>query len=316
MVGPGIEVMQHRVISLLPSATEIVVELGYQHLLVGRSHECDFSKSIEQLPVCSEPRVDVSGSSREIDDTVRESMRDSLSIYRILAEQLRRLEPTIVITQTQCEVCAVSLRDVEAALQEMVGSQPTIVALAPMALSDIWDDVIRVAAAVGTESRGQQLVARLQSNLEYVSTSTDTSDDRPKVVCIEWLDPLMTAGNWTPELVKTAGGEPLLCESGKHSPWISWENLRDADPDYLVVMPCGFSIARTRQEAGLLTSHPSWNELRAVREKRVFIADGNRYFNRPGPRVVESAEILAEIFGRDQMQPKHQGSGWQQLNSD
>ncbi|MBC8354175.1 MAG: cobalamin-binding protein [Planctomycetes bacterium] len=307
--------MRHRIISLLPSATEIVASLGCEDLLVGRSHECDFPESVGQLPVCCEPQIDVSGSSHEIDKNVRSSLRDALSIYRVLSEPLRRLAPTILITQTQCDVCAVSLHDVENALGELVESIPTVLALAPMALVDIWDDILRVARVIGEEQRGTDLVARLQRQLDELGATVNKPKARPTVACIEWIDPLMTAGNWTPELVKIAGGEPVLCESGKHSPWISWQDLRQADADYIIVMPCGFSIERTKQELTLLTTNPYWDQLSAVRHRRVFIADGNQYFNRPGPRVVESAQIIAEILDQSDATALHQGGGWQPLSS-
>ncbi len=306
---------QHRIISLIPSATEIVAALGYEQSLVGRSHECDFPATVKRLTICSEPRIDLTGTSRQIDNAVNDAVRDALSVYRVFADELERLQPTIVITQTQCDVCAVNLRDVEAAVCEFVDSKPSIVALEPMALADIWSDIMQVAEAVGDVTAGESLVAKLQDRLDAIS-DTDTSESQPPTMaCIEWLDPLMVAGNWIPELVEIAGAQPIMCESGKHSPWVSWDELHEHDPDFIAIMPCGFNIERTMREIHLLTDHPVWQNLKAVRNNRVFLTDGNQYFNRSGPRVVESAEILSEIVSPDSGTPCHLSSGWQPLSS-
>ena len=307
--------MQHRIVSLIPSATEIVAALGYSQSLVGRSHECDFPANVKQLTVCSEPRIDVSGTSRQIDKAVLVAVHEALSVYRVFTEELKRLQPTIIITQTQCDVCAVNLRDVEAAVCEFVDTKPQIVALEPMALPDIWADIMRVADAIGDAPAGERVVAGLKQRLLALHPPDFESVYRPTVACIEWLDPLMCAGNWIPELVELAGGVPVLCESGKQSPWISWENLKQQDPDYIVIMPCGFDIQRTCDELHLLTGHPVWAHLKAVKKQRVFLTDGNQYFNRSGPRVVESAEILAEILHPEQVSSRHLGVGWQRLSS-
>lgn len=308
--------MQHRIVSLIPSATEIVAALGYEHLLVGRSHECDFPSSVKRLTVCSEPRIDVSGTSAQIDKAVLGAVREALSVYRVFVDELKRLQPTIIITQTQCDVCAVNLRDVEAAVCEFVDTKPAIVALEPMALPDIWADIQRVADAIGDELAGQRLVNELQQRLEALPATRPMGSSPPTVACIEWLDPLMMAGNWIPELVELAGGQPILCEQGKHSPWITWDDLVRHDPNYIVIMPCGFDIQRTVEELHLLTDHSAWPQLNAVKNHRVFLTDGNQYFNRSGPRVVESAEILAEILRGDQTAFNHRGFGWQPLSSD
>jgi iron complex transport system substrate-binding protein len=287
---------EHRIVSLLASATEIVAALGYQSSLVGRSHECDFPAGVENLPICSQPRIDVSGSSSEIDQAVKQALTSGLSIYEVLTDELERLQPTIVITQTQCDVCAITLSDVESALRDLTGSRPELVALQPMQLSDVWQDVRSVAQAIGDIAAGEKLVASLKSRLEKVRCDADAQTDgsKPTVVCIEWMEPLMTAGNWVPELVEIAGGTPLLCEAGKHSPWLEWDQLIAADPDAIFVMPCGFSSERIRQELHLLESHDRWLELKAPQKGNVFVVDGHQFFNRPGPRLVESAEILAK----------------------
>lgn len=303
-----------RIVSLISSATEIVCALGFEEHLVGRSHECDYPPSVQRVTVCSEPRIDVTGSSRELDERVKSVVRDAASVYRIHADVLERLRPTVLITQTQCEVCAVSLRDVEAALCRMVSSHPQIVPLEPNALADVWQGIAQVADALGATERGTALVARLQNRLDELAARAATLSARPTIACIEWIDPLMAAGNWVPELVQIAGGTNLFGQAGRHSPWMTWDELVARDPDVIVLMPCGFDIPRTRQELGTLTTRPEWPRLRAVRTGRVFVTDGNQYFNRPGPRLVESAEILAELLHPAVFDFGHEGTGWERVS--
>lgn len=307
--------MIHRVVSLLPAATEIVCALGAEASLVGRSHECDFPSSVTDLPVCSRPRIDVCGSSRDIDNRVKQALRDGLSIFEIDVERLNRLEPTLVLTQAQCDVCAVSLADVEAALASRVGSRPQVVSLVPNCLNDVLGDVRRVAEALDLVEQGELLTARLERNFEHLTRQgvLPNDHDRPSVVCLEWFEPLMTAGNWVPELVEIAGGRNLLSRAGQHSPWLEWHELIAADPDVLVLMPCGWSIPRARAESPPLISHPDWLRLKAVRAGRVFVVDGHHYFNRPGPRLVDSAAILVELLHPDLGLKTHRGSGWEPL---
>ncbi|MBL8848810.1 MAG: cobalamin-binding protein [Planctomycetaceae bacterium] len=299
-----------RIVSLIASATEIVAALGFGEELVGRSHECDWPHDVTRLPMCSAPRIDVHGSSREIDDRVKDALRDAVSVYRVDAQMLDELRPTHIITQTQCEVCAVSLKDVEAAVCDLVSSRPQIVSLAPMCLADVWDDIRRVADALGAPARGSELVADLQRRLAVVVDVAQRQARRPRIACIEWIDPLMCAGNWVPELVELAGGRDILGTPGQHSPYISLADVAAADPDVIAVMPCGFDIARTRAEMPALQQNPAWRALRAVQAGRVYLTDGNQYFNRPGPRMVESAEILAELLHPEAFPPRHRGTGW------
>ncbi len=308
--------MSNRIISLIPSATEIVTALGLQDQLVGRSHECDFPESIRSLPVCSEPRIDVNASSGEIDRQVKSALANAVSIYKLNVEELTRLQPTHLITQTQCEVCAVSLQDVQQAVCQMVGSQPEVISHNPNSLADIWNDIQITADKLGVPERGHELIASLKDRLEQVRQSVVGRTVKPSVVCLEWLNPLMAAGNWVPELVEIAGGVPLLCEAGKHSPYFEWSSLHQANPDVIAIMPCGFDIPRTISELGVLFDSPDWFELRAVRQGRVYLTDGNQFFNRPGPRVVESAEILAEILhdvGHNRPDHRHHQAGWIRL---
>jgi len=299
-----------RIVSLIASATEIVCALGFEDCMVGRSHECDFPPSVERLPVCSSSKVDVDGSSRAIDDQVRAIVADALSVYRVNARLLDELAPTVIVTQTQCEVCAVSLKDVEQAVCELVSSEPRIVSLAPMDLGDVFDDIGAVAAALGRPERAERLNAGLTARLDSIRERSIQLAERPTIACIEWIDPLMHAENWVPELVEIAGGRVMLGEAGKHSGYFEFERVIEADPEVIAVMPCGFDIPRTAAEMSPLAAQPGWSELSAVRNGRVFLTDGNQYFNRPGPRVVESAEILAELLHPEVFDFGHRGSGW------
>lgn len=302
-----------RIVSLIPSATEIVAALGFIEQLVGRSHECDFPPEVAGRAVCSEPKIDVHGAGREIDERVKHALRDGMSVYRVFGDVLERLRPTTIITQMQCEICAVSLQDVEAAVCELVGSQPQIVALEPMALDDVWSDIRKVARALCVPDRAERLVTEYRARLAAIEDGTKFLQARPRVACIEWIDPLMSAGNWVPELVEIAGGENLFGQAGQHSPWLDWTSLCEADPDVIVVMPCGWNMERIGLELSSLTERIEWPSLTAVRTGRVALTDGNQYFNRPGPRLVESAEILAEILHPQRFTFGHRGSGWTSL---
>ncbi|HVS38340.1 MAG TPA: cobalamin-binding protein [Gemmataceae bacterium] len=302
-----------RIVSLIASATEIVCALGFEEQLVGRSHECDYPESVRRLPIVTAPKFDVEGSSREIDQRVKALLSDALSVYRVDAERLRELEPDVIVTQSHCEVCAVSLRDVERAVCSWLRACPKLVSLAPNRLADVWTDIELVAEALDARDCGGQAIRRLQSRMDAIADRARSLTDRPTVACIEWIDPLMAAGNWMPELVERAGGVNLFGEAGKHSPWMTWDQLAERDPDVIVVLPCGFDIGRTRQEMPALTERPEWPRLRAVRDGRVFLTDGNQFFNRPGPRLVESLEILAELLHPEAFRFGHEGIAWQQL---
>ena len=302
--------MRHRIVSLIASATEIVCALGFERELVGRSHECDHPPGVARLPTCSSSKVKVEAASRAIDDQVQAIVRDGLSVYSVDPGLLDRLAPTVIVTQTQCEVCAVSLRDVERAVCDLVRSQPAIVSLEPMALDDVWSDIRAVAGALGEPARADELVGRLTGRLEVLRAATRTLRPRPSIACIEWIDPLMMAGNWVPELVECAGGTDPLGEAGQHSGHMDIDELVAADPDIIAIMPCGFDIERAEREMPALTARPEWQRLSAVRAGRVVITDGNQYFNRPGPRVVESAEILVECLHPGRFDFGHRGRGW------
>lgn len=302
-----------RIVSLLPSLTEIVCALELRGALVGRSHECDFPDGVEALPVLTRPKLDAAAPSRAIDARVRDLVERGLSVYRVDAERLRDLAPDVILTQDHCEVCAASLPDVEAALAEWSEGAPRVVSVAPRRIADVLSSFSHVAAELGVPEAGHGLAARVLSGMEEIAAHGQGAGSRPRVACLEWIDPPMGAGNWMPELVAMAGGEPLFGEAGEHSPWITWPELTAADPDVLVIVPCGFSMARTRTE---LASVPEIAELRAVREGRAAIADGNAFFNRPGPRLLESLAILAEIVHPARFPARRdgrRGAGWEPL---
>lgn len=284
-----------RIVSLLPSTTEIACALDLAAALVGRSHECDFPPDVAVLPACTAPKFEPDGTSREIDTRVRDLVERGLSVYRVDADRLRALAPDVILTQSQCEVCAASERDVEEALATWLGKRPRVLSLAPATLADVWAGVARVAAELGVAERGRELARILEARTAAVAALA-SGVARPGVALIEWVDPLMSAGNWMPEMVAIAGGRSLFGEHGKTSPWLSFEALAAHDPEVIVAIPCGFGLARSQTELALLARDPRWPRLRAVRGGRVFAADGNAWFNRPGPRLAESAEILAEIL--------------------
>ncbi len=296
-----------RILPLISSATEIVHALGLGALQVGRSHECDYPPGVLALPVCTRPAIPVSGSSAEIDKLVKERLRSALSIYEVDAALIRDLRPTHIITQTQCEVCAVSLTDVQNALREEWALDAQIVSCEPYALADVWKDIQRIATACGQGKTGNRLVAGLQKRMTALQL---TPRARPTVAAIEWLEPLMTGGNWVPELIEMAGGRSLFGTAGQHSPWMTWEQLVAADPDVIVALPCGFDLRRTREEMHWLTDRAEWPQLKAVGNDRVFICDGNQFMNRPGPRLVESLEIFAQLLHPDRFEPTLRGVGW------
>ncbi len=302
-----------KIVTLLPSATEIICALGFEDDLIGRSHECDFPASVTRLPTLTAPKFKVQGTSAEIDRRVKKIVSDALSVYRVDPVLLRTLGAEVIVTQSQCQVCAVSESDVEAAVANWMGARPKIVSLAPYKLADIFSDITRVAIALEAPERAAAVVARLRGRMDAIALRASVLESRPTFACVEWLSPLMSAGNWMPELAAMAGGRNLFGRVGEHSPWMKLEELAAADPDVIMIAPCGFPIARTTAELPVLSGDPRWRELRAVREGRVFIADGNQYFNRPGPRIAESLEILAEMMHPEAFHFGHEGTGWQRI---
>ena len=302
--------MYPKIVSLLPAATEIVCALGLEQHLVGRSHECDYPLPVRQLPVCSEANFPDNFSSSEIDVKVKEILADALSVYTVKRDVIKTLAPDVVITQAQCEVCAVSLKEVEQALENYLDKNTQIISLQPNQLDDIFDDIKTIADALNVSEAGALLLEELHERVDIIRHKLKFIENKPTVACIEWLDPLMVSGNWIPEMVSIAGGTSILANPGKHSPYIEWEQIVAADPDIIIVMPCGFPIERTLKEMDILLQRPGFSELKAVKNNKVYIADGNQYFNRPGPRIVDSIEILAEIINPKQFAFGYEGEGW------
>jgi iron complex transport system substrate-binding protein len=299
-----------RIVSLLPSATEIVCALGLFDL-VGRSHECDYPPEVTRLPALTAPRFNPEGPSAEVDRRVKAILENALSVYQVDADQLMALRPDVIVTQSQCEVCAVSERELNSALaQWMGGAAPAVVSLRAASLDGVMADIARTAAALGVEQAGAQVVNSVRERLDRIRERANRTGSRPSVAVIEWIDPLMSGGNWMPELVEIAGARNLFGQAGQHSPWITFDQITAADPDVIVVSPCGFGIDRSLQELAMLERNPLWHNLKAVKNKQVFVADGNHYFNRPGPRLVDSAEILAEIFHPELFHFGYKGEGW------
>ncbi|MFI5007240.1 MAG: cobalamin-binding protein [Solirubrobacterales bacterium] len=295
-----------RIVSLIPSATEIVCALGFRDRLVGRSHECDFPSDVESLPALTAPKMDPRAGTEAIDRDVRRLVEQGLSVYRIDTDALERLQPDLVVTQDQCQVCAVSLADVSAAVCQLAKREVQVVSLSPLSLADVFQDALTVSRALGVEDQGRELVAEQRGRLAATASAAPRGP-RPRVAHIEWIAPLMVGGHWMHELVEAAGGEHRLgVRDGNNRP-VPWDDLRAYDPEVVVIAPCGFKIPQSERDLGLLERLPGWSETTAVRTGRVFLADGNAFFNRPGPRLVDTAEIVqAAMFGR---QARHRFPG-------
>lgn len=291
-----------RIVSLIASATEIVAALEFADQLVGVSHECDYPlEAVKGRTVVTSPKMDVTRKSPDIHKDVQAIVARGLSVYNIDVEKLKALNPDVIITQDQCEVCAVTYEDVVQATRQCLNTNAKIVTLHPDSLEDIFADIFKVAEALegwrrGALERGEKLMADLWSKMNHVAAQTKGPVGKPRVVCLEWLSPLMVAGNWMPRLVAMAGGVNGITQEGEHTKVISWDELRALDPDILLLMPCGFKIAQTLENRADLESLPGFAQLQAVRNQKVFVIDGNTYMNRPGPRILESLYILAGVF--------------------
>ncbi|MFJ1730272.1 cobalamin-binding protein [Streptomyces sp. NPDC088254] len=285
-----------RIVSLLPAATDIVAELGLTDQLVGRTHECDWPPGeVASVPVVTGADLDQEAlTSREISDAVGGSAHSGSSLYTLDTEALATLRPDVILTQDLCDVCAVSYEKVSRTVR-LLDADTQVLSLEPRTLDDVLDCLVTVGELLGVRGLAEQKRAAMAARLDQVR-ATVAGRQRPRVVAIEWLDPLWPAGHWVPEQVTTAGGEPLLARPGEHTKPMTWEAVRAAQPDVVVVLPCGFPPERTLRESTLLTGLPGWPDLPAVRSGRVWVLDGPAYFNRPGPRVVRGAEVLAHVL--------------------
>ncbi len=299
-----------RIASLLPSATEIVCALGLADRIVGVSHECDFPAEIRGRPVLTAPKIDPHDDSAGIHAAIERLVRDGLGVYRIDDALLKAVAPDVIVTQDQCDVCAVPLADVTAAVRLVLARAVDVVSLRPSRLADLWDDIARVGAATGASAAVGPLVDGLRARIAALGRSAGRIVRRPRVAVIEWIEPLMVAGNWVPDLVELAGGAAHhLVEPGAHSRPVDWTALAAYEPEVVVIAPCGFTIAHTRRDLHHLTRRPEWETLPAVRAGRVYLVDGNVYLNRPGPRLVDGGEIIAHLVHPREF-PAVAGDGW------
>ena len=284
--------MPPRVVSLLPSATEIVAALGVDP--VATSHECDHPPSVADTPSVVDSRIDADASSAEIDEQVQASADDG-GVYRIDREALAAADPDVVISQGICEVCAVDTVVVESAIEEL-GLDCELVTTDPHSVEDILSDIERVGNALNRSGRARELTDDLRARIDRVATVANESPIAPEIAVLDWLDPPMVAGHWVPELVDLAGGKYGLADPSDASTPREWAEIREYDPDILVAAPCGFGIEQTFENRSDLTDRPGWSSLRAVRMNRVYAVDGHHLMNRPGPRVVDSLEALASLL--------------------
>ncbi len=296
-----------RIVSLLASGTELVCALGAGDRLVGRSHECDHPSWVRRLPAVSHPTFDIVGTSREIDERVRARLLAGQPLYEVDESALVALAPDLLITQTHCEVCAVTPADLAHGSRALVREQA--VALRIGSLDAILSGFREVAGVLGVEPRAEELVSAIRDRQNALAERL-VGLPRPSVVCLEWIDPLFAMGNWGPELIDRAGGASVLGQQGSHSSAIAWDVLREADPDVLIVAPCGFGLERAASEMHVLAAHSGWDELRAVQSGRVFVADGNIYFNRSGPSLFDTPAIAAEMLHPASFAPAHEKAVW------
>jgi len=313
-----------RIVSLLSSATEILFAIGAADQVVAISHECDYPPESQHLPRATRSLVNSSRPSHEIDEQVKRLMEAGEPLYEIDRELIRRLQPDLIVTQAQCDVCAVRYQDVvDFVAAELALARAKVLDVQPHTLDDILRDVICVGEAAEASRSGREYAESLNVRIKQVAAKGGAETDgaagrqRPRVICLEWTDPIMTAGNWTPGLIELAGGHSCLAYPGRHSTYAPWDSVRANDCDVLLVAPCGFGLARSQQEAQRLVALPGFTDLTAVRSGRTFVIDGNAYLNRSGPRIVDSLEILAYLIRPDLFEPPSgelaEGRAWARL---
>ena len=285
-----------RIVSLLPSATEIICDLGLRANLVGVSHECDFPLNVRGLPVVTSSVIPKDATSADIDRLVRDHLSKFKALYQLDLNLLRELQPDVIVTQALCDVCAVSAEDVEAVVNELP-SRPTVINLEPMSLEDLFATTLEVGRVAGVEQRALARVDDFRRRISAVEARRPADiEDYPRVVFLEWVDPPFNAGHWTPELIALAGGHDCLGDAGKASTTLNWEDIVAAQPDALCIACCGFSAMRSFEDLQILKQLPGWDDLPCVEQERVQVFDGNAFFNRPGPRLIDSLELLAHAL--------------------
>lgn len=284
-----------KIVSLLPSATEIVCGLGLRDQLVGVTHECDYPSDVSDLPKVTRTVIPKDASSVEIDSLVRDRLKTQQALYSLDAAVMRALEPDLIVTQALCDVCAVAESEVTSVASSLP-SKPRVINMEPSSLGEVLDCISHVAEAAGVREEGNRYVQELQSRIDRISTRSLGIRDKPSVLLLEWIDPPFSAGHWSPDLVSRAGGREAIGIAGQRSITTSWDTIRDADPEVMVLACCGFNVERTMQDLPILKSYSGWQELRCVKNQRVYVIDGSAYFSRPGPRLVDSLEILASAL--------------------
>lgn len=284
-----------RICSLLPSATEILYAIGLGDSVLGVTHECDFPADAATKPALIRPRVDPQATPAEIDRKVSEIIARGESIYAVDAELLSSLSPDLILTQDLCHVCAASPDDLATALTRF-RHQPQVLSLTPRSLAEVWDDIRRVGEATGRRREAEALAASIEQRLAAIEDTSARAASRPRVLCLEWLDPYFVGGHWIPEMVYKAGGEDVLGKLRQPSYKVTGDEILNSRPDVIVIMPCGYNTARIAAEFSLGQLPPGAESLPAVKERCVFAVDANSYFSRPGPRLVDGVELLAHIF--------------------
>ncbi|MBX9653667.1 cobalamin-binding protein [bacterium] len=284
-----------RIVSLLPSATEIICEIGLGESLVGVTHECDYPEWVSRLPKVTTTLIPLDATSRQIDDLVGARLKDQQSLYGLQLDVLENLAPDLIVTQALCDVCAVAETEVQAAACQLPG-RPRVINLEPTTLEEVLMSCIEVGRAAGQVDSAIQAVEALRNRAARISNCTARIQNRPRVVVLEWIDPLFSSGHWTPELIEMAGGREMIGKTGEKSRRITWQDVLDARPEVLLIACCGYSLERTKDDASKLQQLPGWSELPAVNHKRVYVTDGNAYFSRPGPRLIDSLEIAVHAI--------------------
>ena len=298
-----------KIITLIPSATEIISFLGLDSQLVGVSHECDFPEKVKSLKKLTKTDIKTNVSSYNIHLQIEKILENSLSVYKVDENSLKYLNPDVIITQDQCNVCAVDLSQVKKVTSNYLNKEVDIISLQPKSFTDIFENIEYVAKKLNVFNALNK--NKINKLLHRISDVRQKKKSFKNVICIEWCNPLMAAGNWIPDMVKIAGGNELFGINNKNSHWIDFKSVRDFNPEVIIFMPCGYNLLQTQRDvASLFENNVNWKNLSAYKNKKLYLVDGNQYFNRPGPRIVDSLEILAEIFNPDVFNYGYKGSGW------
>lgn len=298
-----------KIITLIPSATEIISFLGLESQLVGVSHECDFPEKVKNLKKLTKTDIKTNATSYDIHLQIEKILENSLSVYKVDEKSLKYLNPDVIITQDQCNVCAVDLSQVKKVTSDYLNKKVDIISLQPNSFKNIFENIEDVAKKLNVfNALNKNKINKLLHRINDVRQRKKSSKN---VICIEWCDPLMAAGNWIPDMVKIAGGNELCGINKKNSHWIDFKNVRDFNPEVIIFMPCGYNLLQTQRDVScLIEKNANWKNLSAYKNKNLYLVDGNQYFNRPGPRIVDSLEILAEIFNPDIFNYGYKGNCW------